>query len=291
MKKKSEKVKEEKNEILETTIVQTTNKIYKEVKEMKIVKRKSRDNEKDKRATASILNRHLKTDYKDQVSSNETLEVPSSKKIKSTETENKLTIGTLKEDKKIQQENEEKEEEEPDLSYESLPKNLNFDLYSGYPLSSEIMKEIERLGGTFPSQGGMKRFYSKYSIPIPLEIQFFLEIRWPCTRSMGESETIKCKFENFNKVKNDEYEIFDLEFVEYDLEERNEYKFLNENPEACLIGDGNVILCTLLKSKELKDFLIYILDDSRKNDVEGPIKLSNLLSGLTIDDGSRIKKK
>lgn len=88
---------------------------------------------------------------------------------------------------------------------------------------------------------------------------------------------------------NKEFDVYDLEFAEYDLrlEEWEEFAFLRNRQKAYLFGDGNVMLCTLLDGEHLDNFDVYILDDDFKNDAEGPFLLSDFLCHCTADDGVR----
>ena len=80
------------------------------------------------------------------------------------------------------------------------------------------------------------------------------------------------------------HEIYNLEFVEFDIDCAQDYSFLRDNEDYCLIGDGTCIVCTLMKQQtNFKDFEIYILDDEFKDQAEGPFKLSTFLSQLEIE--------
>eukprot|EP01080_Neovahlkampfia_damariscottae_P007031 gene7031-11196_t len=118
-------------------------------------------------------------------------------------------------------------------------------------LKPSILEKIKQLKGEFDESTIVQtqRFYSKSNIPIPAEIQFFLDIKWP---------------ENL-RFSHPTYEVENLEFVEFDIDTANEYAFLRDNQDYCLIGDGTCIVCTLMKQQtNFKDFDVYILDDEFK---------------------------
>jgi hypothetical protein len=150
-----------------------------------------------------------------------------------------------------------------------------------YPLSDSVVTHVKRLRGVLPTGNEPRRHATHSQKPIPREIQFFLDIKWPTKKSLGEPVTLK--------VKNDDFQVYSLEFVEYDLLEWDTYKFLKDHPDACLIGDGNVILVTLLSQDNLADFDVYLLDDDDLEGAEGPFRISEFLSKTVLDDGIRVK--
>lgn len=150
------------------------------------------------------------------------------------------------------------------------------------PLSDTVIAHLKRLKGVLPTGDEPSRHYSRNRIKLPKEIQYFLDVKWPTKRSMGSD--VKVKF------KNDDFQAYEIEFTEYDLLQWDDYKFLRDHNDACLIGDGNVIFCTLLNQENLDDFNIFIIDDEDKDSVEGPFKISEFLDKLVVDDGVRAAK-
>lgn len=86
----------------------------------------------------------------------------------------------------------------------------------------------------------------------------------------------------------EKYQVYDIAFGEFDIEERDEFKFLRENENAVLIGDGeNGIIAALndedtnqkknLK-KRLANLQLYILRDEHKDAVEGPFTFKDFIT-------------
>jgi hypothetical protein len=62
------------------------------------------------------------------------------------------------------------------------------------------------------------------------------------------------------QVQNTDFEVENLELLEFDIDTALKFDFLNEHPDYCLIGDGNVMICTLMNQVEdSNDFNIYVL--------------------------------
>jgi hypothetical protein len=62
------------------------------------------------------------------------------------------------------------------------------------------------------------------------------------------------------QVQNTDFEVENLELLEFDIDTALEFDFLKEHPDYCLIGDGNVMICTLMNQVEdSNDFNIYVL--------------------------------
>jgi hypothetical protein len=87
-------------------------------------------------------------------------------------------------------------------------------------------------------------------------------------------------------VKNEKLEIYDLEFLEFNITDWSEYEFLKNNIQNYFIfGDAiGKMLVTLMNSKNLSNFPVYILDDEFKSGADGPFPLSEILDGMEIDD-------
>jgi hypothetical protein len=90
---------------------------------------------------------------------------------------------------------------------------------------------------------------------------------------------------NGKQFENERLNLTTIEFSgEFVLSEDEmlEYQFLRENTDAMLIADGdNLIAVKQLDTKQdASDFFVYILFDDNKDKVDGPYKLSELLSDL-----------
>lgn len=84
------------------------------------------------------------------------------------------------------------------------------------------------------------------------------------------------------------FNVTDIQWGEFDIEERNDYKFLREHSDAVLIGDGDNGIIVALNDKPSSNpdefmkninlnFDVYILRDDKKDEVEGPFKMLDLL--------------
>lgn len=132
-------------------------------------------------------------------------------------------------------------------------------------LSEEVLNLTIKLGGDFVNK--KPRLY-RYNRTIPKTIQFFIDAN--C-----KTEGIKLR----SKIFNIESFMFTREYL---IEQFEDYKFLTENSDFIIFGDGDVMICS--KQDEVQDesdFNIYIVYDFN-NFVIGPIKLSFFLKTLEI---------
>lgn len=132
-------------------------------------------------------------------------------------------------------------------------------------LSDTVKKEIERLGGIMH-----KKPPRKYKgLPIPITIQEFCDVEW-------------CKGKHFSHKA---LGIEDFSFCDEFILGGNSSKFLNENSDAILFGEGEVFVAALMRdtAQDWTDFYVYVIDDNELDEhVYGPFKLSNFLKGCTI---------
>jgi len=137
--------------------------------------------------------------------------------------------------------------------------------YNAPTLNPIVIQHLKRLGGEYHHRS--PRTYR--GIRIPKGIQCFLNFQFP-------QDLI---------ISNPELDLEQIEFKsEYDIKERNEYKFLREHRDAILIAEGDAMICALMCNEiQLEDdFYVYILDDEKKDSVEGPYLLSQFLEGCII---------
>jgi len=134
-------------------------------------------------------------------------------------------------------------------------------------LSENNIKLIESFGGIVKSKiEGRNYSLCEYEIPNP--ILQFIEI--------GFNERIfdidKFNLQGIN---------FCGEFV-LTPEEAQEFKFLNDNKDALLLGDGDQLLVVrqIEKNQDISDFNVYALFDDEKDSFKGPWKLSEILQNM-----------
>jgi len=132
-------------------------------------------------------------------------------------------------------------------------------------VSEEVLRKIRDLGGVVPTVCQPERYYGLEArrIMIPRFVQYFMDVQWPSSTTYD----------------NEEFGITGMEFIEFELEDRNEFGFLNSFPDAALIGDGtSAIVCTRLNQIPTDDLDIYIIRDDQKSLAQGPFKLSKFLN-------------
>lgn len=137
--------------------------------------------------------------------------------------------------------------------------DMSLDRFQDSNLSIAVVNQLQRLGGMITIRPPRKYL----GHPIPSPIQSFCDILWLYGRNF------------FVPKYNAEVE-FSKEFL---IEEWSEYKFLTDNKDAILIGEGNVLVAARMKDKQqdIFDFNVYLLDDNAKETYEGPYKISEFL--------------
>jgi hypothetical protein len=220
------------------------------------------DGKEEKKTTKKVVNKPTKASKKSSENVQEVVEKMSNLNIeKETKVEEK--VETKPEVVAPVETVEEKVEEKTDDKKATKTRRK---VQNSKELSPEVMKFIEKLGGKYEKE--VTRMY-KDLIEIPLPILQFIDHKFE-----GEFE---------NKTLEVSGIIFEGEFA-LEEDEANEFKFLRENKDAMLIGDGEKLVACLLddKKQDLADFNIYILEDENPEEVAGPYKLSQFLKDAKV---------
>jgi len=206
--------------------------------------------------------RRRKPTKKDQKQEEE--EEPTTVVAKANKTNNKKAPAN---NKRSRQEREQDDEEEhvsgTEEDEQPKAKKAAVSKKQGEPLSKKVLDLAEKLGAKASTKNNIRLYANKYEEP--LAISTFNNLKWP-------KVCFACDKHNFGG----------MELMELDLAERNEYKFLRD-PKTIIIGSGDVILAAKLDDLS-SDFNVYILDDEQKEKFEGPVKISELLKEMTVDE-------
>jgi hypothetical protein len=132
------------------------------------------------------------------------------------------------------------------------------------PLAKIVFEHVERLGAKRSKSNPDRPYRGKFKQP--LAISTFNNLKWPSNVLYAS----------------DKFNFGGMVLMEMDLEERNEYALLRDD-NMIIIGSGDVILAARLDDRS-GDFNVYIIDDEKKDDYEGPYKISEIVETLQVDD-------
>lgn len=196
--KTSNEEEQDKNPIVITTV----NKIFKETKNMRKRKRKSRRYEEKEKSTLLIRNQTKDSLYKELGETQvfyQTKKNSDEKKIQEL-----ISKSEKKKDSKVLSTPEQ---------YENLPRGkIKKDPFSDFLLSPKVVKEIYRLTGVYPPKITSTKTYSNTLIEIPPEILSFLSSKWKTIQN-GCSQN-SCKF---FKIKNIKMIMMNMKFIKLSL--------------------------------------------------------------------------
>jgi hypothetical protein len=138
-------------------------------------------------------------------------------------------------------------------------------------LSEKNVKYIELFGGIVKTKiDGRSYSLCEYEIPHPI-LQFL---------EAGFNENRIFDIDKFNLQGIS----FCGEFV-LTADETKEFKFLTDNKDCLLFGDGDQLLACLQtdRNQNITDFNVYALFDEEKDTFKGPWKLSEILENMVED--------
>jgi hypothetical protein len=225
------------------------------------------EGKEEKKTTKKVVNKPTKASKKSSENVEDVVEKMSNLNIeKEAKVETKPEVVVVAEPVKVEEKVEDKVEDKKVKQETKTRKKVQNAKELPKELSTEVLKLIEKSGGKYEKQE--TRMY-KDLIEIPFSILQFLDHKFE-----GEFENETLEVSGI---------IFEGEFA-LEEEEANEFKFLKENKDAMLIGDGEKLIACLLsdKKQDLTDFNLYILEDENPEKVAGPYKLSQFLKDAKV---------
>jgi hypothetical protein len=133
------------------------------------------------------------------------------------------------------------------------------------PLAPAVVKALEKLEIKVPKVSKTPRKYRvDYTLPDAFDV--FGNIKWPQN----------------TYFMNKELDLYGLEFIETDIAEAKDYDFLAKNSDYYIVAEGEHMIVARLSGKDHADFEVHVVKEDQA--VEGPYKISEVLTGLEIDN-------
>jgi len=137
-----------------------------------------------------------------------------------------------------------------------------------YPVSRQVVEAVGKLGCAIPEAVKKRRYRDQL---LADAVNFFVSIQFP-----SKLYRINPKLVGGEEVSNIEHGLFELDASE------NEIKFLEQNPDAILLAEGDGIIAVKPAETNCADFNLYIILEAVDENPETvhTVTLSQYLAGL-----------